>query len=45
VLGTYEQVTGKAAQALFTKGTTISPETRAGVVDMLASEYDVKLTE
>jgi hypothetical protein len=45
VLGTYEQVTGKAAQALFSKGTTISPETRASVVDMLASEYNVKLSE
>jgi tripartite-type tricarboxylate transporter receptor subunit TctC len=43
VLGAYEQVTGKAAQALFEKGTTISPETRAQVVGMLESEYNAKL--
>lgn len=43
VLGTYEQVTGQAAQTLFERGTTISPELRAQVVDMLASEYDVAL--
>ena len=43
VLGTYEQVTGEAAQTLFERGTTISPELRAQVVDMLASEYDVAL--
>jgi tripartite-type tricarboxylate transporter receptor subunit TctC len=45
VLGTYEQVTGKAAQALFEKGTKISPELRKRVVDMLASEYNVKIGE
>ena len=43
VLGTYEQVSGKAAKALYDKGTTISDETRKTVVDMLASEYNVKL--
>ncbi|MBK0399575.1 tricarboxylate transporter [Limibaculum sp. M0105] len=43
VLGTYEQVTGPAAAALFRKGTTIAPETRQQVVEMLAAEYDVKL--
>ena len=44
VLGTYEQVTGKAAQALFEKGTQIRPELRQQVVDMLANEYNVKLS-
>lgn len=43
VLGTYEQVTGDAAQTLFEKGTTISPELRSQVVDMLSAEYNVKL--
>lgn len=43
ILGTYEQVTGKAAQALFEKGTTISPELRKQVVDMLSADYGVKL--
>lgn len=45
VLGTYEQVTGKAALALFEKGTTITPELRQQVVDMLAADYNVKLGE
>jgi len=45
VLGTYEQVTGKGADALFTKGTTISPELRKQVVDMLEADYGVKLGE
>ncbi|MGO4916156.1 tripartite tricarboxylate transporter substrate-binding protein [Pseudogemmobacter sp. W21_MBD1_M6] len=45
VLGTYEQVTGKAADALFAKGTRISPELRKLVVDMLAADYGVKLGE
>ena len=45
VLGTYEQVTGDAAQALFEKGTTISDDTRKQVVDMLEAEYSVKLGE
>jgi tripartite-type tricarboxylate transporter receptor subunit TctC len=43
VLGTYDQVTGRAAQALFEKGTKITSETRARVVSMLESEYNVKL--
>lgn len=42
VLGTYEQVTGKGADALFRKGTTIAPELRKQVVDMLAAEYGAK---
>jgi len=45
VLGTYEQVTGKGAAALFEKGTTISPELRKQVVDMLAADYGVKVGE
>ncbi|WP_102107959.1 Bug family tripartite tricarboxylate transporter substrate binding protein [Oceaniglobus roseus] len=43
VLGTYEQVTGQAAQALFEKGTQITPELRKQVVDMLAADYGVQL--
>lgn len=43
VLGTYEQVTGQAAQALFEKGTQITPELRSQVVDMLAADYGVQL--
>jgi tripartite-type tricarboxylate transporter receptor subunit TctC len=45
VLGTYEQVTAKAADALFKKGTVISADLRKQVVDMLAAEYNVKLGE
>lgn len=45
VLGTYEQVTGKAADALYNKGTVISPELRKQVVDMLAADYGVKIGE
>lgn len=45
VLGTYQQVTGKAAKALFDKGTTISPELRKRVVSMLETEYNVRLGE
>lgn len=45
VLGTYEQVTGSAAQTLFERGTRIDPETRAQVVDMLTSEYNVRIGE
>jgi hypothetical protein len=36
-------VTDRAAEALFTAGTTIDPEVRAMVVDMLSSEYNVRL--
>lgn len=43
VLGTYEQVTGKAADSLFKKGTVIAPELRKQVVDMLSADYGVKL--
>lgn len=45
VLGTYEQVTGKAAASLFKKGTTIDPALRKHVVEMLEAEYGVKLAE
>lgn len=45
VLGSYDQVTGPLAQALFEKGTTIAPELRAQVGTMLATEYGVKLGE
>lgn len=45
VLGTYEQVTGPLAQALFDKGTTIAPELRKQVAEMLANDYGVKLGE
>lgn len=43
VLGTYEQVTGQLAQALFEKGTTIAPDLRTQVANMLATDYGVKL--
>lgn len=43
VLGAYEQVTGKAADSLFKKGTVISAELRKQVVDMLSADYGVKL--
>jgi hypothetical protein len=43
VLGTYEQVTGDAAENLYEKGTTITPELREQVVDLLEREYNVKL--
>ena len=45
MLGTYEQVVGKPADALFRKGTVISPELRKQVVDMLSADYGVKLGE
>lgn len=45
ILGTYGQVTGALAQALFEKGTTIAPELRAQVTGMLAADYGVKLGE
>ena len=44
-LGSYEQVTDAAAEALFRAGTTIDPAVRAMVVDMLSSEYNVRLGE
>ncbi|AOG08196.1 tripartite tricarboxylate transporter substrate-binding protein [Agrobacterium sp. RAC06] len=43
VLGTYEQVTGELAQALFDKATDLAPELRKQVADMLAETYGVKL--
>lgn len=43
VLGTYEQVTGNLAQALFEKATDLSPELRKQVASMLAENYGVKL--
>ena len=45
VLGAYGQVTGQLAQALFEKGTTIAPELRTQVNEMLAADYGVKLGE
>ncbi|WP_126975176.1 tripartite tricarboxylate transporter substrate-binding protein [Frigidibacter oleivorans] len=45
VLGTYGQVTGPLAQALFESGTTIAPELRTRVAETLATEYGVKLGE
>lgn len=42
-LGSYEQVTDAGAEALFRAGTTIDPEVRAMVVNMLSSEYNVRL--
>ncbi|MBE3636743.1 Bug family tripartite tricarboxylate transporter substrate binding protein [Mangrovicoccus algicola] len=45
VLGNYDQVNGRAAEALFRKGTTISEEHRKAVVSLLAEEYGVRLGE
>lgn len=45
ILGTYPQVTGTLAQTLFEKGTTIAPDLRKQVADMLATDYGVKLGE
>jgi len=42
-LGSYEQVTDEAADALFRAGTTIDPEVRSMVVNMLTTEYNVRL--
>ena len=44
-LGSYQQVTDRAAEALFAAGTSIDPEVRSMVVSMLAEEYDVRLSE
>ena len=44
-VGEHGHVTGAAADALFVKGTTIAPELRATVVEMLAADYGVKLGE
>ena len=45
VLGSYGQVTGALAQALFDKGTTIAPDLRQQVTGMLGADYGVKLGE
>jgi tripartite-type tricarboxylate transporter receptor subunit TctC len=45
IIGDYEQVEGEAAQALYRASSTISDAHRKTVVDMLASEYGVKLGE
>lgn len=42
-LGEYGQVTDRAAEALFRAGTTIDPEVRELVVNMLSDEYNVRL--
>lgn len=44
-LGSYEQVTDEAAEALFRAGTTIDPAVRELVVNMLQTEYNVRLGE
>jgi hypothetical protein len=38
-------VTGQAADVLYERGTTIAPELRAQVVEMLSTEYNVVLGE
>lgn len=43
VLGTYEQVTDKGADALFKKATHVSPAAKAKVIELLTKEYNVKL--
>ncbi len=45
VLGKYEQVTDAAADALQRKGTKVPAELRKRVVDLIASEYGVKIGE
>ncbi len=42
-LGTYGQVTDRAAEALFVAGTAIDPGVRHHVLKMLANEYSVHL--
>jgi tripartite-type tricarboxylate transporter receptor subunit TctC len=44
-LGTYAQVTDRAAEALFQAGTTISPEVRERTVKMLEEDYNARLGE
>lgn len=44
VLGSYGQVTDRAAEALFVAGTTIDPEVRHHVLEMLENEYSVRLS-
>lgn len=45
VLGAYEQVTDRAAEALFIEGTTIDPAVRKRILDMLSNEYAVRLSD
>jgi len=45
VLGAYEQVTDRAAEALFIEGTTIDPAVRKHILDMLSNEYAVRLSD
>ena len=45
VLGAYEQVTDRAAEALFLEGTTIDPTVRRRILDMLSNEYAVRLSD
>jgi hypothetical protein len=45
VLGAYEQVTDRAAEALFIEGTTIDPTARQRILDMLTNEYAVRLSD
>jgi hypothetical protein len=42
-LGTYEQVTGEAAEALKRRGTEVSDEARQYAIDLLTKEYNVDL--
>lgn len=44
-IGEYEQVTDKAAEALFRKGTTLDADSRKRVAEMLMTEFKVKLGE
>lgn len=41
VLGGYEQVTDKAGESLYREGTTITPQARAWVRDLLTKNYNV----
>jgi len=43
VLGTYEQVTDKAAQNTMNRAINVPPETKKWVLDWLAADYNVKL--
>ena len=45
VLGDYEQVTGALADALYQRGTTIADDVRQTVVNVLSTDYGVKLGE
>lgn len=45
VLGAYEQVTDRAAEALFVEGTTIDPMARQRILEMLSNEFAVRLSD